>query len=178
MHCLLKQLHLIRHAKSSWEQPELSDHERPLSDRGRHAAPLIGQAMCAEIDASGSELPLFFVSTARRARETFDGLNVGSASLSQQAPTYDDALYTFDEADLIDWIAAADDDLDSIAIIGHNPAMTDLANFLCQPLMLSNLPTAGWLWLHFDDHAWETSMRSLRGGICRAFYTPKSGKLL
>ena len=96
--------------------------------------------MCAEIDASGSELPLFFVSTARRARETFDGLNVGSASLSQQAPTYDGALYTFDEADLIDWIAAADDDLDSIAIIGHNPAMTDLANFLCPPLMLSNLP--------------------------------------
>ncbi len=178
MHRLLKQLHLIRHAKSSWEQPELSDHERPLSDRGRHAAPLIGQAIGAEIDGSGSELPLFFVSTARRARETFDGLNVGSASLSQQAPTYDGALYTFDEADLIDWIAAADDDLDSIAIIGHNPAMTDLANFLCPSLTLPNLPTAGWLWFSFDDCSWGNSVRSPARGNCRAFYTPKSGKLL
>jgi phosphohistidine phosphatase len=174
----LKQLHLIRHAKSSWEQPEPSDHERPLSDRGRHAAPLIGQAIGAEIDGSGSELPLFFVSTARRARETFDGLNVGSASLSQQAPTYDGALYTFDEADLIDWIAAADDDLDSIAIIGHNPAMTDLANFLCPSLTLPNLPTAGWLWFSFDDCSWGNSVRSPARGNCRAFYTPKSGKLL
>ena len=178
MHRLLKQLHLIRHAKSSWEQPELSDHERPLSDRGRHAAPLIGQAIGAEIDGSGSELPLLFVSTARRARETFDGLNVGSASLSQQAPTYDGALYTFDEADLIDWIAAADDDLDSIAIIGHNPAMTDLANFLCPSLTLPNLPTAGWLWFSFDDCSWGNSVRSPARGNCRAFYTPKSGKLL
>jgi phosphohistidine phosphatase len=134
--------------------------------------------MCAEIDGSGSELPLFFVSTARRARETFDGLNVGSASLSQQAPTYDGALYTFDEADLIDWIAAADDDLDSIAIIGHNPAMTDLANFLCPSLTLPNLPTAGWLWFSFDDCSWGNSVRSPARGNCRAFYTPKSGKLL
>jgi len=174
----VKQLHLIRHAKSSWAHPELSDHQRPLNDRGRHAAPLVGRAMHAEIEASGRETPQFFVSTAQRARETFDGLTIGWPLLGEQLPNYDDALYTFDKADLIDWIAAANDGLDSIALIGHNPAMTDLANFLCPPLMLSNLPTAGWLWLRFDDHAWEASMRSPRGGICRAFYTPKSGKLL
>ena len=134
--------------------------------------------MCAEIDASGSELPLFFVSTARRARETFDGLNVGSVSLSQQAPTYDDALYTFDETDLIDWIAAANDDLDSIAIIGHNPAMTELANFLCPTLALVNLPTAGWLWFCFDDDSWDACVRSPGRGKCHSMFTPKARKLL
>ncbi|HCG94040.1 MAG TPA: phosphoglycerate mutase [Halieaceae bacterium] len=175
---LLKQLHLIRHAKSSWDHPELSDHQRPLNDRGRHAAPLVGRAMHAEIEVSGREIPQFFVSTAQRARETFDGLTIGWPLLGEQFPNYDDALYTFDKADLIDWIAAANDGLDSIALIGHNPAMTELANFLCLRLALSNLPTAGWLWFGFDDDSWGASVQSPGRGRCHTLYTPKSGKLL
>ena len=134
--------------------------------------------MREEIDAKGAGLPLFFVSTAQRARGTFDGLKGGWASLSQQEATYDGALYTFNDADLVNWLAAVDDGLDSIAIIGHNPAMTDLANFLCPSLTLPNLPTAGWLWFSFDDCSWGNSVRSPARGNCRAVYTPKSGKLL
>ena len=115
----MKQLHLIRHAKSSWEHPELSGHQRPLNDRGRHATPLVGRAMHAEIEVSGRETPQFFISTAQRARETFDGLTIGWPLLGEQLPNYDDALYTFDEADLIDWIAAANDGLDSIAPVSY-----------------------------------------------------------
>ena len=174
----MKQLHLIRHAKSSWEHPELSDHQRPLNDRGRHDAPLVGQAMREEIDVSGCEMPQFFVSRARRARETFDGLMLGWPLLSEQVPNYDDAFYTFDETDLIDWIAAANDDLDNMAIIGHNPAMTELANFLCPALALSNLPTAGWLWFCFDDDSWDACVRSPGRGKYNSVYTPKAGKLL
>ena len=174
----MKQLHLIRHAKSSWDHPELSNHQRPLNERGRHAAPLVGRAMHAEIEVSGRETPQFFVSTAQRARETFDGLTIGWPLLGEQLPNYDDALYTFDEADLIDWIAAANDGLHSIALIGHNPAMTELANFLCPTLALSNLPTAGWLWFCFDDDSWNASVQSPGRGRCHTLYTPKSGKLL
>ncbi len=174
----MKQLHLIRHAKSSLEHPELSDHQRPLNARGRQAAPLAGRAMHAEIEVGGRETPQFFVSTAQRARETFDGLTIGWPLLGEQVPNYDDALYTFDGADLIDWIAAADDGLDSIALIGHNPAMIELANFLCATLALPNFPTAGWLWFCFDDDSWGTSVRSSGKGHCHALYTPKSGKLL
>ena len=174
----MRQLHLIRHAKSSWDHPELSDHERPLNDRGRHAAPLVGRAMHAEIEVSGHEEPQFFVSTAQRARETLDGLTIGWSLLGEQVPNYDDALYTFDAADLINWIGSANDGLDSIALIGHNPAMTELANFLCPTLALSNLPTAGWLWLSFDDDSWDASVRSPGRGRCHSLYTPKAGKLL
>ena len=174
----MKQLHLIRHAKSSWEQPELSDHERPLNSRGRHAAPLMGEIMSAEIEASGSDMPLFFISTARRARETFDGLKIGWPSLSQQVPTYNKALYTLDKSNLIDWITNANGNLDSIAIISHNPAMTELANFMCPTLALSNLPTAGWLWFRVDSNSWEASVRSPARGSCHSLYTPRLGKLL
>jgi len=174
----LRQLHLIRHAKSSWEHPDLSDHQRPLNGRGRHAASLVGRSMHREIEVSGHETPLFFVSTARRARETFDGLKIGWPIVSEQVPSYDDALYTFDETDLIDWIAAANYGLDSIALIGHNPAMTELSNFLCPALALSNLPTAGWLWLRFYDDSWGASVRAPGRARCVSMYTPKSGKLL
>ena len=174
----MKQLHLVRHAKSSWEHPELSDHQRPLNDRGRHTAPLAGRAMHAEIEISGRETPQFFVSTSQRARETFDGLTIGWPLLGEQVPNFDDVLYTFDEADLIDWIATTNDALDSIALIGHNPAMTELANFLCPTLALSHLPTAGWLWFCFDDDSWETSVQSPGRGRCHRIYTPKSGRLL
>ena len=134
--------------------------------------------MHTELEASGRETPQFFVSTAQRARETFDGLMIGWPLLGEQVPYYDDALYTFDAADLIDWIATADDDLDSIALVGHNPAMTEFANFLCPTLALSNLPTAGWLWFSFDDDSWDASVRSPGRGRCHTLYTPKSGKLL
>ena len=174
----MKQLHLVRHAKSSWEHPELSDHQRPLNGRGRQAAPLVGRAMQAEIEVSARETPQFFLSTAQRARETFDGLTVGWPLLAEQVPNYDDTLYTFDEADLIDWITTANDDLDSIALIGHNPAMTELANILCPTLALSNLPTAGWLWFCFDHDSWDASVQSPGRARCHTLYTPKSGKLL
>ena len=174
----MKQLHLIRHAKSSWGRPELSDHQRPLSGRGRNAARLVGEAMYAEIDVSGRETPQFFVSTAQRARETFDGLTIGWPRLNEQAPNYDDTLYTFDEPDLIDWIAAANDDLDRIALIGHNPALTELAHFLCPTLALTNLPTAGWLWFRFAEDSWGGSVQLSGKGRSHRVYTPKSGKLL
>ena len=174
----MKQLHLIRHAKSSWEHPNLSDLQRPLNGRGRHAAPLVGRAMRAAFDLSGRETPQFFVSTAIRARETFDGLKVGWPLLSEHVPIYDYTLYTSDKADLIDRIAAANDCLDSIALIGHNPAMTELANFLCPKLSLSNLPTAGWLWLHFADDSWDASVRLPGRGSCHSLYTPKLGRVM
>ena len=132
----MKQLHLIRHAKSSWEHPELSDHQRPLNGRGRQPRPSLAVLCRRRLRLAGAR-HRSFLSAPQRARETFDGLTIGWPLLGEQVPNYDDALYTFDEADLIDWIAAANDGLDSIALIGHNPAMTELANFLCPTLALS-----------------------------------------
>ena len=104
---------------------------------------------CCSLAASRRRLRLAgarhrsFLSAPPDVRETFDGLSSGWPLLGEQVPNYDDALYTFDEADLINWIAAANDGLDSI-VNGHNPAMTELANFVPN-VGAFNLPTAGWL---------------------------------
>jgi len=68
-----KRLFVLRHAKSSWDDPGLADHDRPLAPRGRRAT----QAIAAHLDAAGIAPDLVLCSSARRARETLDGVAVG-----------------------------------------------------------------------------------------------------
>lgn len=153
-----RDLHLIRHAKSSWDELNLHDHDRPLNARGTRAARVMGQAMAARV----SDTPTFFVSSARRARDTFSGLSDGwadalsaplEASVSEQS-----TLYTLSWRRLSEWLSQCDDALDNLALIGHNPAMTELINYLCPSLALDNLPTAGWVWLRFDNMPWSAAV--------------------
>jgi phosphohistidine phosphatase len=108
------------------------------------------------------DTPTFFVSSARRARDTFSGLSDGGAdvlaaplagSVSEQS-----TLYTFSWRTLSDWLSQCDDALDNLALIGHNPAMTEFINYLCPSLALDNLPTAGWVWLRFDNTSWSAAV--------------------
>ena len=64
------------------------------------------------------------------------------------------ALYTFDYREVLRWIAAQPDDTDSLALVGHNPAFTELVNFLVGPGTLDNLPTAGWAELSIRIDEW------------------------
>jgi len=155
---LPRDLHLIRHAKSSWDELNLHDHDRPLNARGTRAARVMGQAMAARV----SDTPTFFVSSARRARDTFSGLSDGwadalsaplEASVSEQS-----TLYTFSWRTLSDWLSQCDEALDNLALIGHNPAMTEFINYLCPSLKLDNLPTAGWVWLRFETSSWSEAV--------------------
>ncbi|REJ66771.1 MAG: phosphoglycerate mutase, partial [Proteobacteria bacterium] len=97
----MRDLHLIRHAKSSWDEPHLADYERPLNARGLRAAPLIGRAMAARVPTP----PTFFVSTARRARETYRGLLKGWPTLEQSPVSEERTLYTFSWDGLRDWLS-------------------------------------------------------------------------
>lgn len=153
-----RDLHLIRHAKSSWDEPDLHDHDRPLNARGTRAARVMGQAMAERVSAT----PTFFVSSARRARDTFSGLSDGWADVLS-APlegtvSEQSTLYTFSWRTLSDWLSQCDDALDNLALIGHNPAMTEFINYLCPSLALDNLPTAGWVWLRFDNASWSAAV--------------------
>ena len=65
------------------------------------------------------------------------------------------ALYTFDYSEVLRWIAAQPDDTDSLALVGHNPAFTELINFLVGPGTLDNLPTAGWAELSIRIDEWS-----------------------
>lgn len=113
---------LIRHAKSGWSEEDLSDHARPLNDRGRAAAPLIGHAL-AERGVFPDEV---LCSTARRTRETWEG--IASALPNPPEPELIDGLYHAEAETMLTLLNAAKGD--TVAIIGHNPGMGSLAHRL------------------------------------------------
>ena len=145
----MKTLHLLRHAKSAWDQPGLSDRERPLNKRGRRDAPRMGEAL------SGVLQPVeIAVSPARRAQETLQGLCRGWPALAEYTHRTEEQLYSFSVADLAGFIRGAQDSVPCLWLVGHNPALTDLINDLDDEARLANLPTAGYARLSLDIRAW------------------------
>lgn len=141
---------MMRHAKSSWKFPELSDEERPLNGRGRRDAPRIGEVLSRQLDPIG-----ITVSTALRAQQTLAGLSEGWTELAQMQHVIETDLYTFASEEVFQWLASLRSEADSIFIIGHNPALTDLANLLVAELRLANLPTAGYLRILLEIDCWR-----------------------
>lgn len=146
----MKTLHLLRHAKSSWGEPGLSDRERGLNKRGKRDAPRMGEAL-----ASRMEPMVIDASPARRAQLTLEGLCDGWPALAEMQHRTDEELYTFSAEELFDWLLTQDDQQQAIFIIGHNPALTDLVNALAGDDGLANLPTAGYLQLSLAIDRWR-----------------------
>jgi phosphohistidine phosphatase len=154
----MKTLYLLRHAKSSWDRPGLSDRERPLNRRGKRDAPRMGAALREMITAQ-----TVAASPARRAQLTLGGLCDTWPELAALEHRTEEGLYTFDVADLLQWLRRQNDVEDPLFIIGHNPAFTDLVNLLAPSEYLPNLPTAGFVELSLDLAHW----RDIRGGSGR-----------
>lgn len=152
---LMKTLHLLRHAKSSWDEPGLSDRERGLNKRGRRDAPRMGAALARRMAPMAVA-----VSPARRAQLTLESLCDGWPALGEMHHSTVEDLYTFSADDLFAWLLGQDDEHEALFVIGHNPALTDLANALVADDGLSNLPTAGYLELSLQIDRW----RDLRQG--------------
>lgn len=139
----MKTLYLLRHAKSSWKDPTLADHDRPLAPRGRRAA----RVMADHIVTIRPRPRLVLCSTARRARETCD-LIVGGL-VASVAVELDDELYGASDGELRVRLHQLPADADAVLVIGHNPALSELATQLAgdgDPTALSRLrdkfPTA------------------------------------
>ncbi len=145
---MAKTLYLLRHAKSAWDDPTASDRERGLNRRGRRNAPQMGRALAQRI----APQPVH-VSPARRAQLTLGGLQDGWPELQGLPHVTDEALYVFSAGDLVDWLRSRDDE-GPLFLIGHNPAFTELVNWLCGESVLDNLPTAGFVALSLSIDAW------------------------
>lgn len=109
-------LYLLRHAKSSWDDPGLEDHARALAPRGRRA---VGR-LAEHIRAAGIAPQFVLCSTARRARETLDGLDPPGERLLE------DGLYGASPGTLLDRLHELPDEVTSAMVIGHNPTMQAL----------------------------------------------------
>lgn len=145
----MKTIHLLRHAKSSWADPEVADIDRPLKTRGKQAAIL----MIEPIWKAGCRFEHVFCSPAKRARSTIRRM---SKSLKGDGIhwTVDKALYTFEADDLLAWLQQQDDAIDDIMVVGHNPAITELANRLGD-LDIDKVPTCGYVQLQCELKSWR-----------------------
>jgi phosphohistidine phosphatase len=120
---MTRQLLLLRHAKSSWDDPSLADHERPLSKRGRKAAAAMRKAIFSRSPVPGMAL----VSTARRTRETFAALDPWPKS---PKVVFHEALYHASPPAMLDFLREVDESCGCILLVGHNPGLMELANLL------------------------------------------------
>jgi len=115
----MPRLYLLRHAKSSWDDPALDDHDRPLAPRGKRAAKLMRRYV--EDEAISPQLVL--CSTAVRARETLEGIKAGLPwSVRVEVSEH---LYTFSAERLLSVLREIDQGVTSAMVIGHNPAMQE-----------------------------------------------------
>ncbi|UVC14019.1 SixA phosphatase family protein [Mesorhizobium onobrychidis] len=120
----MKQLLLLRHAKSSWDDPALADFDRPLGPRGLKTAPLMGR----ELARRGWLPDLALVSPALRTRDTW---RLVSAQLPAQTPAkFVQALYEASTADVLAKIRQANTETSSLLVLGHNPGLEEFARRL------------------------------------------------
>lgn len=161
----MKTIHLLRHAKSSWSDPDLSDRDRPLNSRGKRAVLL----MIEPLWKAGCRFENVYCSPAKRARHTIRRI---SKSLNGEGIfwTTDEELYTFEADRLLQWLQDRDESLDNVMLVGHNPAITELANLLGDQA-IDNVPTCGYVQLQAEVASWQ----KLKSGSARTvtFLYPK-----
>jgi phosphohistidine phosphatase len=143
-----KRLFLLRHAKSSWDDPSLADYDRPLAPRGRKAAKRIR----AHLRHEQIRVALVLCSSARRAHETLDLVAPpGEIRIEQE-------LYGAPADELLERLRRVSDAADAVMLIGHEPAIRDLAVCLIgggSELTERKFPTAALATLTFTG-PWST----------------------
>jgi phosphohistidine phosphatase len=161
----LKQLELLRHAKSSWADPAIADHDRPLNSRGRAAAALVGRHMHQHTPPPD----LVLCSTATRTRQTLQLLELdGDAQVR-----FEDELYGAGAAGLLARLKTVPAAVRTVLLIGHNPGIEDLTRMLDRNALTSvqKFPTAALAVLGFDLEAWNEL--SPGTGHLATFFTPR-----
>jgi phosphohistidine phosphatase len=164
-----RKLYLLRHAKSSWRDPTLADHDRPLASRGRRASKVIADHLQTERITP----TLVLCSSSTRTRETLELIRVGLGD--DVEVQVERCLYAASASDLLDRLRKVDSSVDSVMLIGHYPAIQELAlNLASGGVHLERLrakfPTAALATLAFQDNWGE-----LTHGAAElvAFVTPR-----
>jgi phosphohistidine phosphatase len=159
----MKQLYILRHGKSSWEQPLAADFDRPLLPKGEKRT----RKIAAYLLEKGMIPGLIVSSPAKRAAQTARIV----ADLLNSRIVFDENLYHAHSAAIADIIAAQSDDTGSLMIVGHNPGLTSFANEYMQA-EIDWLPTSGLAAATFDTGKWTDLPLA---GIVNSFViTPKT----
>lgn len=154
----MKRLYLLRHAKSSWDDPSLADFDRTLNGRGRRAAEFMGRYV-----AEQGYVPDAIVSSpARRARETAE-LVKANAGLTFDI-RFDERIYEASPNTLRQVASEIDDALASAMLVGHNPGMEGFVRYLTGTI--ESMPTAALAVIDLDTASWA-NIDHLTGRLVR-----------
>lgn len=141
----MKRLFLIRHAKSSWGEPELSDFDRPLNKRGKRNGP----EMAARLKTLEVVPDLIIASPAKRARKTAVYMAKGTG-YSKNAIRYNTNLYMGSMDSYLRALEEAFTEAGTVFLVGHNYTITELAEFLSGEAF-ANIPTCGVVALEYGN---------------------------
>jgi len=154
----MKTLYLVRHAKSSWKYPELDDFERPINRRGRESLMLMGEFL-KKIKVTPD---LIISSPATRAAMTAR-IIADTIDYPIEKILYSETIYLSDEDVLLHVIQDINDDVKEAMLIGHNPGLTDLGNYISDQ-RINNIPTCGIFCLELNISSW-TKIGERRGKL-------------
>jgi phosphohistidine phosphatase len=144
-------LHLLRHAKSSWDDDTVADHERPLSRRGVRDAERMAEHLRYE-----AKPDLVLCSSAVRTRQTLDLI---APALGSPSIRIEDGLYGASSQALLSRLREVPESIGALLMLGHNPGIEDLALRLAAPGAIREqvtvkYPTGALATLALDGHAW------------------------
>jgi phosphohistidine phosphatase len=145
----MKRLIIVRHAKSSWDDPTQDDFNRPLNKRGKRDAPRMGK----HLKEKDFAIDLFLSSPAKRALTTCkkiaEVVNFPEAKIKT-----DQSLYHADEDEILQVVRSVPDSATIAVLFGHNPGLTDFVNRLLNAHIV-NIPTCGMVSCLLDVTSWK-----------------------
>ncbi|WP_017730433.1 SixA phosphatase family protein [Nafulsella turpanensis] len=163
----MKTLFLLRHAKSSWDYPDLPDQERPLNARGKRDAPAMGQWINDHFPAPQLILSSHSVRTLATISKVAHAMGIRGEEIQT-----DERLYHASTATLFKVLKNAPDQAESLMLVGHNPGITDFANVLCPQQSVDNIPTCGFFVIRFHCSGWKEASPENAEFVC--FQYPKN----
>ncbi len=149
IHLYMKKLFVVRHAKSSWDNLELDDFDRPLNNRGKRNAPEIGRRLFLR----GVMPDVMITSPAKRAASTANRIAKALKFPKNKIHT-EKKFYHGSINDFVSVLQKQEHQLNTIMVFGHNPGLTDLVNYLSGS-DIYNIPTCGVAEIDFNIDKWE-----------------------
>jgi phosphohistidine phosphatase len=163
----MKTLLILRHSKSSWKDPDLPDHDRPLNKRGKHDAPIIGELLRKQ-----DLVPdLIFSSTAVRAKDTASAVVTALGYAGKII--FPSSLYSVGSNAYVKVIGdlTYDDDYSSILVVGHNPGVEKLVQILTGEFQ--EMPTCALAIITLAIETWSSLQRHIGQGKLIALWRPR-----
>lgn len=145
----MKTLYFIRHAKSSWDFPQLADDERPLTEKGIKRTKKLGSYL-----GNNEILPELIISSyANRAFHTAQ-IIAKKIGFPEKDIKIDRSIYSSSIDNIFSIIFGISDNYNSVMLFGHNPTFTNLANYFIEN-KIENLPTSGFVSIEFETENWN-----------------------